>query len=631
MTYAFEQADTSRFAIGPGSGEIIYQGLGEDFEVTDRYLLTVKATDPKDVSAFVPVTVRIGNIDEPGIVTLAPPVPLVGHPVTATINDPDGGIKNERWQWHLSEDGVDWVVIPGVRSNRYTPRMEDFKLKLRARATYSDVHGSSIDLEGTTPEPVKVSEEDRTRTMRLALGALGRTIAASAVDMVGERVESAASSHAILGGQRLGTGDGRFPPQRVSSTPRSGPAGQLDKDGEHSPHLSKQQLISSSSFQLALHKKEQAVWTLWGRTAFSGFAGQPRADDYTMEDGRVLLGYLGIDYRQGTNALAGVALVHSGTKIGYGDPVIGRGDVEANLTKLYPYVRWAPRAGLDLWGLVGMGEGEAQLLVNSEPTDVQMDIGLRLAALGARNLLATVHGVGLAAKMDAYVVQIKPEKGPEPVSVKGAAQRVRLILEGKRDWPLTPESRLRSSLEIAARWDEGDAETGLGAEVGGGLTYAHQHHGLDVEFRGRRLLVHRETTFKDWASSFVLRLAPGDRRGLGMELAPAWGTVPNNAETLWRGDQISMENRSSSSPLRTPDRMDFKFGYGLKHSAGLVTPFAEVGLRGTKASRLRLGARLGANSSPGQGSRRLEVFGEQLVHSGASTGRRIGLRATLTY
>ena len=51
----------------------------------------------------------------------------------------------------------------------------------------------------------------------------------------------------------------------------------------------------------------------------------------------------------------------------------------------------------------------------------------------------------------------------------GATSRVRLTLEGGGSLALPGERSLAPTLEAGLRYDGGDAETGVGLEVGGGL------------------------------------------------------------------------------------------------------------------------------------------------------------------
>ena len=58
-----------------------------DFEKrSDEYKVTVTAND----ADLIEVTITITNMEEDAVVTVAPPRPQIGNPVTASVKDEDG-------------------------------------------------------------------------------------------------------------------------------------------------------------------------------------------------------------------------------------------------------------------------------------------------------------------------------------------------------------------------------------------------------------------------------------------------------------------------------------------------------------------------------------------------------------
>ena len=57
---------------------------------------------------------------------------------------------------------------------------------------------------------------------------------------------------------------------------------------------------------------------------------------------------------------------------------------------------------------------------------------------------------------------------------------------------------------MGRRYDGGDAETGFGIDLGGGITLASPEHGLEMEVRGRGLLSHAAEGFRDQGFSASL-------------------------------------------------------------------------------------------------------------------------------
>ena len=659
VTYTLTDGDPARFAVDPTGGAITYRGRGEDAEATDSYLLAVTAADSRGGSASVAVTIRIGDIDEPGAVTLSSYAPLVGHRVTATFADPDA-VTDVRWQWHSSEDGVVWEEIPGASSDHYLPASSNLGQLLCVSVTYLNPTGAGkalgpsesleVEVMSEATQGVSIDPADRARTFQFVLAAVGRQVAQNAIDAVGDRAAAGGRSHATLGGQRLEMGEGnaaqaaagalgRFLAAHTQGLQRSSTLdprlvhGSAGGPGSRLPSMHR--LVSSSSFQLALGEGGPAptdAWTLWGRGDAGRFDGQPHGS-FTM-DGEVYSTYLGIDYRWPGESLplAGLVFSHNRSEVGHHSSLSGDGEMKIGLTSLHPYGRWSPRSGLDLWTLLGYGRGRSELVYDRR-IDMARNLQMWLAALGARQELLSRNGFDLDARTDLFVTKLTPEAVPEMPDTR-ASSRARLALEARRSWAVTPEAMLQPVLELGARWDDGDAESGPGAELAGGLSYADTRHRLRVEARGHRLLVHRDS-FEEWGASLTLRLASGGDRGLNVALAPAWGTASttNRVDALWRGESPATPGGSGDpEDSWTPDRLNLACSYGLQYSAGLLlTPFGELGMQRAGSGRLRLGTRLVEEAGPQTGGWRLELFGEQQARPGRSSERRLGLQATLSH
>ena len=360
------------------------------------------------------------------------------------------------------------------------------------------------------------------------------------------------------------------------------------------------QVLSQSSFNLPLGSRQDATngsaWTLWGRGNVSGFSGKPK-DDFEM-DGDVFSGYLGLDYRARTNVLLGVAVSHAAGKVDYETAADDRGRVDTALTSVMPYAHWTVRPGLGVWGLLGAGWGDAEL---TDPDgEVKTDIHMLMAAGGARQEVATLYGVDLAVKTDAFLVALESDAKTDLIDeAKADAERIRLMLEGRREWPVSEYARLVPSLELGGRWDAGSAETGAGAELAGGVAYAHTKLGLGVEARGRYLLAHEKDDFEDWGASLMLRIDPAvPGRGLWLTLAPVWGGSKSaDASSVWDGKRaIRASHDFDANPDRGlgPEHVDLEVGYGLTthEGRGFLTSYGGVSLAQAGARGYRLGGRM---------------------------------------
>ncbi len=333
-------------------------------------------------------------------------------------------------------------------------------------------------------------------------------------------------------------------------------------------------------------------WTLWGRGTASDFQGRPK-NDFRME-GDVFTGYVGLDYRLWENVLLGVAAAHSRGDVEYAIDDAIEGEVDVELTSVLPYAHWRPRPGLGVWGLLGAGWGDAELADTAGK--VKTDLEMLLAAVGARQDVATWRGVELAVKTDAFFTELEAEDAPSLPRTVGDAQRVRLMLEGGTAWALAGASELRPSLEVGGRWDGGKAERGFGAELGGGLAYTHTKLGLGIEARGRYLLAHEESAFEEWGASLTLRLDPGRAgRGLWLAFAPGWGAEASRVVQMWDGAAVvrADDGRDDAQGL-APQRFELDLGYGLAthEGAGLLTTYGGVSAAGQGTAGYRLGSRI---------------------------------------
>ena len=80
-------------------------------------------------------------------------------------------------------------------------------------------------------------------------------------------------------------------------------------------------------------------------------------------------------------------------------------------------------------------------------------------------------------------------------------------------------------VEVGLRHDQGDAETGAGVDIGGGLVFTDAGTGLSVDLRVRTLVVHQAEGFTERSVSLSVNYDPSPATPLGLtaRLAPAWG------------------------------------------------------------------------------------------------------------
>ena len=155
-------ADGDRFIIT--SRGVLHFYAPPDFEDQETYRVTVQALDGSLTGPlYVAVTVR--DKEEPGAVAITPPRGWVGLPLTAAIEDPDGGESAVSWQWSrsFSRKGG-WKDIPGADSSLYIPADADEGHYLRATASYSDRRSSGKHAQTVMQRPVGGNQPAETNT-----------------------------------------------------------------------------------------------------------------------------------------------------------------------------------------------------------------------------------------------------------------------------------------------------------------------------------------------------------------------------------------------------------------------------------------------------------------------------------
>ena len=344
------------------------------------------------------------------------------------------------------------------------------------------------------------------------------------------------------------------------------------------------ELLSGSSFALTAGSAESGFGALWGRGALSRFDG--REGDLTL-DGEVASALLGADFTRGRGT-AGLVVAHSLGEGGYRSPN-GGGEVETTLTGLYPWGRYAASERLSLWGVAGYGAGTLTLTPEGQ-APIETDMDLMMAALGGRGVVAKAPaegGLELSVTSDALVVRTTSEEVRGSGGSLGASEadvtRLRLGLEGT--W--RGLGTLVPTLEVGARHDGGDAETGFGADIGARLLWADPSLGMRAELAARGLLTHEDGSLSErgFAGSLAWDPSPDTDRGPKLTLRQAVGAeATGGMDALLRPDTAhTLAAANDDGPDRR--RLEARLGYGIALFGGGWTGLPEVGFGLTEASR----------------------------------------------
>ncbi len=387
---------------------------------------------------------------------------------------------------------------------------------------------------------------------RAWLGRFGRTVAETALDGIAVRVKPTDDVARASGFQ----GEGAF--------------------GSGTPGTSLGQLLAGSHFTYARGEPTRGSLGFWGRGARRSFDGQTGA---VALDGEATLALLGVDYAR-DHWLAGVAFAQSRSHGGYHGGGAGMaGGVEAALTAAIPYASWRPAARLTLWGAGGRGDGAITLTTGAGET-LATPIGWTMAAGGASGELWSFDAGGtLALVSDALWTRTTAARTDGLAGTAAGVGRWRFGLEGSRPFALSGGASITPTLELGARHDRGDAETGTGVELGGGFAWHDPRRGLEIHLDGRALLTHEDGAMKDRGLSASLAYDPRPDSALGLTFAlrqDIGGAFRGGLDALFDHDPLA---------ARRPDRADgirrtVEAGYGLLlfRSRFVGTPLVTYGI-----------------------------------------------------
>ena len=331
--------------------------------------------------------------------------------------------------------------------------------------------------------------------------------------------------------------------------------------------------------------------TAWGESASTRFNG---AEGKLSLDGEVNTAILGADGEWG-RWLAGLALSYSEGEGGYRQASAKGGAVSSTLTGVNPYARYRLDERTSLWATLGYGSGRLTLTPDGAESVLETDMTNAMAAFGGRGVLSMRAGetgqFELALRTDAMLTDTGSIAVPGLSAGEGATSRIRLILEGTGSLPAFG-GVLAPKVEAGLRYDGGDAETGAGLEIGGGLAYDKAR--LTVQVDGRVLLTHRDRDYEEWGYSLSFVYQPGeDGRGLRYQAGSQWGATQSGVQSLW-----SLQNAGGlANGARTADgqRYTAELGYGFGERR-LWYPYVATESGGASSRSLRFGLKLNAGS-----------------------------------
>ena len=400
--------------------------------------------------------------------------------------------------------------------------------------------------------------------------------------------------------------------------------------------VTERDLLTGTSFALTMETADGGTGALWGRGAISRFDGHEGDLSLEGEVGSVMLGtdWTADDWT--------VGLLVSNSKGDGSYQGAGEGEVSSTVTGFYPYGRYRLNPQVHVWGVTGYGSGNLTLKPKDNAYETDMD--LMMAAAGLRGVVLEAPadgGLELAVKTDAMAVRTNTARISSSdgnlAARSGEVTRLRVGLEGTWRGLKAGGGELTSHLEVGIRHDDGDAETGFGADIGGGLAWSDPNRGIAADMNARGLLTHEVEGFRDMGIAISLSWNPDPSIGRGPSL--------KLSQTLGSSSQGGMDallGRETLADLAVNDngedelqhrQLDLRLGYGFSAFGDRFTSTPELGLGLSSGQQeMSLGWRLnldggGANSV----GLRLEATRREHTDDNASLEYEIGLRMSAQF
>ncbi len=340
--------------------------------------------------------------------------------------------------------------------------------------------------------------------------------------------------------------------------------------------------------------------TVWGSGEHRSLSREAPSLEWS---GHLFAAHLGADAGFGSGLTGGLGVSWFESELEYTD----RGGEEAvagvhrsRMASVQPYVGWSSGSGSRLWGALGYGAGEVEIVdeaLRERFGRQESGSGLLAVAAGGAWRVSPVGGaVRLDLKGEAQATRYEVEDNGdliEGLSVR--TKRLRVSAEGTRGYYVSSGGgRVWPSAEVGIRWDGGDGATGAGVEVGGGVSWSDAGGRLTLEARGRALAAHR-SDLDEWGITGGMRLSPrGNGRGLSLSVEPVWGSAGSGTARLWEEGMAGSRSPSGGRSGGTGLDAELGYGVGVFGGFGVGTPYLRYGQAPEGERRYGLGWRLAA-------------------------------------
>ncbi len=491
------------------------------------------------------------------------------------------------WQWQrVDADGSSNLeAIPGATQSTYRLTAEDEGRRIRVHAIFVDNDGNPESVVSAATAVVEIDTTLDEAAVSKSLVLFGRAVTTQVLDAARLRLDGrcAAGSELTVAGQSVSWDSGAA---------EEGAWRALRWLSEFNG-VSGQNVLAGSSFSMGRQTSENSCVSFWGRGSYSSYTDK---EDGLEADGSAATGQLGVDWSSGRWML-GLSVAHSMGNNDYDHQAFDgeRGEIDIDLTGLYPYTRYHFTERFSTWVAGGVGMGDLKFKPQGRES-IKTDIDLLMGAGGFRGELLpqTEGGFSMAVKADAFYVQMESDEVEELLDATSTdTRRLRLGLEGAHTTELQGGSTVTPTLELGLLHDHGGGSDGSGMDVGLGVTYENAGGGFLVDLKGRSLVAHEAGSLKEWGVSGELRydLDLSSERGFALSLNSGYGArAGGGAEALY-----NLRNADSLGLAREMPgaRLGAEIGYGLGAFGDrfISKPWAGMGMTET-GSEWRLGWQL---------------------------------------
>ena len=144
ITWSVEDPGAGDFTITNAGGALSFASA-PNYEVKSSYTVTVRASDGTNTDDH-DVTVAVTDVNEPEVLLLSDPSPLIAIPFTAAFKGTGDNVDNVQpptWAWARStRKTTGFTTISGAAAATYLPAGADRDHYLRVTASYDDGHGA---------------------------------------------------------------------------------------------------------------------------------------------------------------------------------------------------------------------------------------------------------------------------------------------------------------------------------------------------------------------------------------------------------------------------------------------------------------------------------------------------------